>query len=119
VQREKTVGEFNVDLLFEDGTGHADEPPLSLQRRSGHLPASELFGQGTVKLPPHLVWQRRWLRVAVHFNRLPRRIHNETAVLTVLEVSRELLGQNRIQFAVQVFRQLPNYLFAGQGLILA
>ena len=58
--------------------------------------ASKLFGQGTVKLPPHAVWQRRGLSVAVHFNRLPRRIHNKAAVLTVLEVSGELLGQNRI-----------------------
>jgi hypothetical protein len=47
-------------------------------------------------LPPDIVWQRRGLSVAVHFNRLARRIHNEAAVLTVLEVPGELLGQDRI-----------------------
>ncbi len=58
--------------------------------------ASELFSEGAVKSLLDPVRKGRGLSVAVHFNRLPRRIHNKAAVLTMFEVSGELLGQNGV-----------------------
>jgi len=78
----------------------------------------EHFGEGAVQLLLDFVWKGRGLSFAVQFNRFPGGIYNEAAVLTMLEMTHELLRQGRVQFAIQVFRNLPNYLFASHGFIL-
>lgn len=58
--------------------------------------ASELLGEGAVKSLSDPVRQGRRLSVAVHFNCFPRGVHDESTILTMPEVSGELLGQNGI-----------------------
>src|SRR5713226_3670827 len=78
----------------------------------------EHFGEGAVQLLLDFVWKGRGLSFAVQFNRFPGGIYNEAAVLTMLVMTHELLRQGGVQFAIQVFRNLPNYLFASHGFIL-
>ena len=62
--------------------------------------------------------QREGFGLAVNFDGFARSVDNQAAILTVFEVATELPYDPRFQLAVDVLRELSNYLLAGQVVIL-
>jgi hypothetical protein len=76
--------------------------------------SAELLGQSLVEPFADSRWKRRRLGLAVDLDGLARGIHHQMAVLAVLQVPGERLGQCRVELAVQVFAKPSNEFSTGQ-----